>query len=339
MLVALISSALAASLATPPPSWVSAHMTDNLLSLTDLSWAAPRFSESSDQRALWSSAMQWVAQRKHEQAARLNVELSASGAGKVGLADGCYDDDTCELLSELDDMAGRYGSLATLEAAAQQVAPYVDGFVAASRTAEHSLTADPDPTLPAQLHGTATADQILRIGLTGSDYARRNSPPMVAQAQDFIVLRTVIETNRMDSRHTAWLKDIVTRGGWPKASDVGATGAYDAWLLAQHADRDPVFQYQALQLMAPLINTGDADAKRYAYLYDRIMLQIAGHQKYGTQAMCQKGEIAPQPLEDASKVDSYRKEVGLPTLELYLQRFHQIAECDAAGLLRPKSHT
>src|ERR1700722_19227351 len=179
MLATLICSALAASLATPPPSWVSAHLTDNQLSLTDLSWAAPRYSEFSDQRALWSSAMKWVAQRKREQAARFDVALSASGAGRVGLADGCYDDDTCELLSELDDMAGRYGSLATLEAAAQQVAPYVDGFVAASRTAEQSLTADPDPTLPAQLHGTATADQILRIGLTGSDYARRNSPPMV----------------------------------------------------------------------------------------------------------------------------------------------------------------
>jgi hypothetical protein len=152
---------------------------------------------------------------------------SATGAAfAIHLADGCYDDDTCELLSELDDTAGKYGTLTTLEAAAQQVGPYVDGFIAASRTAEQSLTADPDPTLPAQLHGTATADQILRIGLTGSDYARRNSPPRVAQAQNFIVLRTIIETNRMDNKHTAWLKDVVARGGWPKASDVGATGRH-----------------------------------------------------------------------------------------------------------------
>jgi hypothetical protein len=37
---------------------------------------------------------------------------------------------------------------------------------------------------------------------------------------------TIIETNRMDNKHTAWLKDVVARGGWPKASDVGATGRH-----------------------------------------------------------------------------------------------------------------
>ena len=38
--------------------------------------------------------------------------------------------------------------------------------------------------------------------------------------------------------------------GWPGRSLVGEQGAMDAWLLAQHADRQPGFQRRALSLLA-----------------------------------------------------------------------------------------
>ena len=46
----------------------------------------------------------------------------------------------------------------------------------------------------------------------------------------------------VDERNTARLKEIIARYGWPTKAMVGWDGADAAWLLAQHADRDPAFQ-------------------------------------------------------------------------------------------------
>lgn len=338
MICALGIAVLTPSILAAQPASLLAHLTGGKLNLSDLSWAAPLYAHDPQQHSQWADAMRWVAQRKRDQTARMQQQLLAAGVRNVHLAIGCYDDDTCQVLSRVDAAAARFGSLETLEAAARDIAPYVDGFVAAASTVERELNADPKPTLAARLHAAATADQILRIGLTASEYAKLHSPPMVPQAQDFLELRTIIEMDRMDQLHTRWLKEVVAIQGWPRASVLGDTAAYDAWLLAQHADLDPAFQFQALQRMVPLTKRGDADRKRYAYLYDRIMLKITGRQRYGTQAMCLKGQIAPQPLESASLVDQYRREVGLPSLQKYLIRFHEAAYCDPAGVLRPKSH-
>lgn len=338
MICALGIAVLTPSIRAAQPAPLPTLLTGGKLNLSDLSWAAPLYARDPKPHSQWTDAMRWVAQRKRDQTARMEQQLRAAGVHNVHLAVDCYDDDTCQVLSQLDAAAGKFGSLDTLEAAARDIAPYVDGFVAAASTVEREFNADPAPTLAAQLHAAATADQILRIGLTASEYAKLHSPPMVPQAQDFLELRTIIEMNRIDQLHTKWLKEVVAKQGWPKASVLGETAAYDAWLLAQHADLDPAFQFQALHRMVPLTKRGDADPKRYAYLYDRIMLKITGRQRYGTQAMCLKGQIAPQPLESPRLVDRYRSEVGLPSLEKYLIRFHEAAYCDPAGLLRPKPH-
>ena len=46
----------------------------------------------------------------------------------------------------------------------------------------------------------------------------------------------------VDAVHTARLKAIVAAHGWPTVAQVGQDGADAAWLLAQHADKDPAFQ-------------------------------------------------------------------------------------------------
>lgn len=111
---------------------------------------------------------------------------------------------------------------------------------------------------------------------------------------------------------------IDRNGGWPKISTVGEEASRSAWLLVQHADADPPFQLRALRLMEPLVASGEVSKSDYAYLYDRVMLKIAGKQRYGTQATCRGGNRVPQPLESESSVDSRRAEVGLPPISEYL---------------------
>jgi hypothetical protein len=76
-----------------------------------------------------------------------------------------------------------------------------------------------------------------------------------------------------------------------------------------------------LRLLEALVPSGEASAKDVAYLYDRVMLRLAGAQRYGSQMDCVKGSMQPQPLEDARQVDTFRHQVGLPPMREYLKLF------------------
>jgi hypothetical protein len=53
----------------------------------------------------------------------------------------------------------------------------------------------------------------------------------------------------VDADNTAWLKGVIDQSGWPEQSMVGDEAARAAWLLAQHADRDPAAQRRFLQCL------------------------------------------------------------------------------------------
>jgi hypothetical protein len=118
----------------------------------------------------------------------------------------------------------------------------------------------------------------------------------------------------VDRVNTARLKQILDESGWPTITRVGVTGAHDAWLLAQHADRDPALQKRCLDLMATLVKTGEATAKDWAYLVDRVAIAEGKKQIYGTQF---GPDHRPLPLEDEAHVDARRRQVGLGTLADY----------------------
>ena len=135
--------------------------------------------------------------------------------------------------------------------------------------------------------------------------------------------------DEVDRKNTARLKEIVDRYGWPAKSLVGDDGARAAWLLVQHADKDPEFQKKCLALMKQLPK-GEVSGQHLAYLTDRVLVGEKKKQVYGTQCEIIKGEVKFRPIENEANVDKRRAEVGLPSLAEYK------TQIERAYLAQPK---
>jgi hypothetical protein len=119
-----------------------------------------------------------------------------------------------------------------------------------------------DEDLAAELRARAAADQEARERLEHFP-VRRLGGWMSKKAK-----RSVETVRAIDEDNTAWLKELVRRQGWPGRSLVGEEAAHAAWLLVQHADHDPAFQRECLDLLEQAVQRRDASASDWAYLTD-----------------------------------------------------------------------
>jgi hypothetical protein len=173
-----------------------------------------------------------------------------------------------------------------------------------------------DPGLRDELLAMAAADQDARQRL---DCHPRPSQGM--SEQEFTAAEQI---RAVDATNTARMKAIVQACGWPGRSLVGDDGAQAAWLLVQHADRDPAFQRLCLELLNGAVRAGEADARHHAYLTDRVLLAEGGQQLYGTQLLVADGRWQLRPLADPDRVDDRRRQVGLEPLADYHRRFEEL---------------
>jgi hypothetical protein len=130
----------------------------------------------------------------------------------------------------------------------------------------------------------------------------------------------------IDHDNTERMKEIIKQFGWPGKSLVGTDGANAAWLLVQHADHDPSFQKQCLELLQAAMKKGEATCQQLAYLTDRVLTGENKKQVYGTQFRRVDGKLLPFPIEDEANVDKRRKEVGLESLADYLKSAQEFLE-------------
>ena len=127
----------------------------------------------------------------------------------------------------------------------------------------------------------------------------------------------VARMGHVDSANTAWLKEQMRLHGWPSPSRVGKAAGDAAFLIVQHATHDPPFQRMMLDTITRAHERGEVDGQAYALLYDRVIVQAGGKQRYGTQARLVGTRLVFDPMEDSLHVDSLRATVGLPPLAEY----------------------
>lgn len=120
-----------------------------------------------------------------------------------------------------------------------------------------------------------------------------------------------------DGRHLTRLKQIDATQGFPTEAQVGAAGVHAAWLLTQHADRDPEFQQHVLDELRPRVGNGGIRGQDFAMLTDRVLVAQGKPQRYGTQFAMVNGALQAKPIKDAGNVDKRRAYVGLPPLADY----------------------
>jgi len=128
------------------------------------------------------------------------------------------------------------------------------------------------------------------------------------------------EWRRVDTENTRRLADLVATRGWPGHGMAGEDGAQAAWLLAQHADRDPELQRTFLEALRGAVADGEASPGNLAYLEDRVRVADGRPQLYGTQFTVTNGELGPSPIEDSQRLDERRAEAGLDPFAVYEAR-------------------
>ena len=151
-------------------------------------------------------------------------------------------------------------------------------------------------------------------GQSGADGSMTLTPEQQAEFQ-----KIAARVKEADDANTKWLRAVVEKQGWPTITHVGEDGAHAAWLLVQHADADPKFQRQCLDLMTKLPKD-QVKGKDLAYLTDRVLLAEGKKQIYGTQFNLVDGKWIPRSLEDEANVDKRRAELGLPPLAEYIEQ-------------------
>lgn len=171
----------------------------------------------------------------------------------------------------------------------------------------------------AELLSRAARDQYLR-GMSSSDLL---DPAPANLAVVETVYRRLMwpVVCASDDANAEWLTDILATRGWFSESGDGELAASAAWLMVQHADGFPDLQRTVLGQMAPLVESGDIPASRYAYLHDRVSLAATGRQRYGTQMYCAgPQDWRPRPLESPEQLDQLRADAGLPPMADYAAR-------------------
>jgi hypothetical protein len=126
---------------------------------------------------------------------------------------------------------------------------------------------------------------------------------------------------KINKQNVKDLEELVNKKGWPKISNVGENAASAAYLIIQHSTIE--LQKKYISEIKKLCEENEAKWSNYAYMYDRIQMNENKPQKYGSQLRYneEKKSYELYKLEDESKVDEWRKEVGLGNLAGYLAQF------------------
>ncbi len=124
-----------------------------------------------------------------------------------------------------------------------------------------------------------------------------------------------------DSINLVKVKKILDERGWLGPKVIGNRGSSTLFLVIQHADLETQKKY--LPMMREAVKNDNASPASLAMLEDRVALGQGQRQIYGSQIGRDPatGEYYVSPLIKPEKVNDRRAEVGLGTIEDYVQNW------------------
>lgn len=316
LILLFLSSTVQAYTKTPEP--LDAYIKGGRFDPGDYAWMRGRFNDATDaDKRDYQDIMLWLNQCTRDARADAKAKLNELGIPNPLIDNVPVGPVLCSQVAQLTSVGDKqsFGAFQRSLAKARLIA---DTYLAAARVAE-GIVDHPDQSLAEQLIVRPLGEQMTRFAMSWGQDNMTHVPELTAEEKIIFLSLIGSATAERDHANSEWLKTIVEAHGWPKRSAVGERASQAAWLLAQHADADPVFQLQVLRLMEPLVEQREVSPANYAYLYDRVMLKLAGTQRYATQAQCRGGKRQPLPLESEYTVAEERQKMGLTPLESYLQ--------------------
>lgn len=316
-----------AAAATPPPAMLQPYIVAGHFEPGDYAWMRGQFADASAADKLhWRSFQDWLRQCKDADQRETQQQMVAAGIADPKAEDGPFYDAVCDEAGiaiphvEAASFEAFQALLPSARLAAESIAWTV-------KAAQQAFADHASPSLPDQLRARVLVDQTLRQASMAESFGGAALPK---NQMAIVRSRIWLAIRKVDRENTAWLKTVLDRETWVDAERYGAEASDGAWLLVQHADQDPLFQYRVLRALDPTRNPSAAKLppRRYALLTDRVMLKIAGKQVYGSQLVCRAGEWQPFAIEDAANVDKRRAEMGLGPIRAYIDNFvRDVGKC------------
>ncbi|MHC1730677.1 MAG: DUF6624 domain-containing protein [Bacteroidales bacterium] len=109
--------------------------------------------------------------------------------------------------------------------------------------------------------------------------------------------------------------------GWPEKSQVGREASEAPFYVLQHSNA--LAQEKYIRLFEAVCRKGEGNWQQYALMFDRMRMNQNLLQKYGTHFILDNratGVRKLYPLEDETRVNEWRKEIGLEPLKDYMKR-------------------
>lgn len=126
--------------------------------------------------------------------------------------------------------------------------------------------------------------------------------------------------NTKDASNLMIVTSILDQYGWLGAEEVGNRGNSTLFLVIQHSDL--ATQQKYLPMMREAVKNGKAQSSSLALLEDRVALGLGKKQIYGSQiSRDNNGEYFVMDLDDPDNVNKRRKEVGLNSIEEYINHW------------------
>lgn len=123
------------------------------------------------------------------------------------------------------------------------------------------------------------------------------------------------EISRRDNSNFIKLVDLIGKDNWVKTTEVGKRAASANFLIVQH-NTDIKVLSKYLPILKKRCMEGEAKWLYYAMMYDRIKILQNQAQRYGTQFKVVNKQQQLFPLEDKTRLNEWRNEIGLEQLDL-----------------------